>query len=212
MPAGQPNCPRPKTFFEKRSEQDFDRELTGTRTADLIERTQYTKLLVERLGWRPETGELVDGEHWVVEEVEVLHPEEQARALAKMKLAAEGKVGLVDGESAEEVARQVSVLARRCSRKARRVQRSTAGFPGSGQIEGHPGNNIGTCADEGPVRRRCADANDAICLPISQQSIAQPLPMERGYLPGDRCRERVAHIEVRWSKIRRNVDAAQAVG
>jgi hypothetical protein len=95
--AGLPFQPR------RGSEQNFDGELAGARAADLIERTHYAKLLVERLSGRPETGRPVHREHWMIQEVEVLCTGEQASPLGKMRLPAQGKVGLVDGKSAEVV-------------------------------------------------------------------------------------------------------------
>ena len=115
-------------------EEHFDGELAGTRAADLIERVQYTEPLVERLCGRAETGELVHEEHWMVEEVAVLRPQEQARTLGEMKLAAQGKVGLVDGKSAEEVAREVALPARRRGREGSRVAATLRpGSPGAGR-------------------------------------------------------------------------------
>ena len=71
-----------------------------------------------------------------------------------MKLAAQGKVGLVDGKSAEVVARQVALLAWRRRRKGGWIQRSAAGLAGSGEIEGHPRHDIGTRADKYLIGRR----------------------------------------------------------
>ena len=69
----------------------------------------------------------------MVEEVEVLRPEEQARALSEMKLAAQGKIGLVDGESTEVVARQVALLAWRGGVKAVGFSVLPPGSPGAGR-------------------------------------------------------------------------------
>src|ERR1700679_3248593 len=103
------------------SEKNFDSKLPGTWPADLVERIQLTEFLIERLCGRPETGELIHGEHRMVKQVEVLRPKEQTRALGEMKLAAQGKVGLVDGESTEEVAREVALMAQRDRHKGSRV-------------------------------------------------------------------------------------------
>lgn len=87
----------------------FDRELAGARATHLIERVQYTEVLVECLCDRAEVGReeiaiRVRGEHWVVEDVEVLRSQGKRRAFREMKLAAQRQVNLVDRESAEVVA------------------------------------------------------------------------------------------------------------